>query len=68
MIKHCYENERCKKVIIGSGGSAFVDGGIGAIHALDVFNFKLKNGSILPPQEVPTIRTVEQIESADLKE
>ena len=68
MIKHCYEKEKCKKVIIGSGGSAFVDGGIGAIHALDVFDFKLKNGCIFPKHDVPTVRTIEQLESADLKE
>lgn len=47
MIKHCYEKEKVKKIIMGSGGSAFVDGGIGAIHALDVFDFHI-NGEILP--------------------
>lgn len=46
MIKHCYETEKVKQIILGSGGSAFVDGGIGAMHALDVLEFKMKNGEI----------------------
>jgi glycerate kinase len=31
MIRRCYEEERVKRIVIGSGGSAFVDGGLGAV-------------------------------------
>jgi len=31
VIKHTYENDGAKKIVIGSGGSAFVDGGLGAL-------------------------------------
>lgn len=44
-----------RKIILGSGGSAFSDGGLGAIHALNVFDFELKNGMMIKPDEVPTI-------------
>jgi glycerate kinase len=55
-------------LIIGSGGSAFVDGGIGAIHALDVFEIGLKNGSVLSRDDVPLAKNIEQIEYMKLKE
>lgn len=44
MIKHCYEVEKAKKIVIGSGGSSFVDGGIGALNALKIFDIFLKDG------------------------
>jgi glycerate kinase len=47
MIKHCYQIEKIKRIVLGSGGSAFVDGGLGAMFALDVFNFKLKSNGVL---------------------
>jgi len=31
MIRHLYEKEGVRKVVLGSGGSAFCDGGFGAI-------------------------------------
>ena len=55
-------------MIIGSGGSAFTDGGLGAIHALDILEFKLKNGMILGRQEYPLIHTISEIDSVSIKE
>ena len=55
MIRHCYDNEKVKKIILGSGGSAFVDGGLGAMHALRAFDFYHKNGSLMDPEIVPTV-------------
>lgn len=52
---------------MGSGGSAFVDGGIGAIHALDVFDFYL-NGEILPKNEIARVTIIDKITGVKLKE
>jgi len=30
-MRHCYDVHQIKKFVIGSGGSAFSDGGLGAI-------------------------------------
>ena len=39
MIKHCYSIEKVKRIVLGSGGSAFVDGGFGAfIHGMKLFS------------------------------
>ena len=38
-MRHCYEKHSTRKFIIGSGGSAFTDGGFGALQALKVFDF-----------------------------
>lgn len=64
VIKHCYDVEKIKTIILGSGGSAFVDGGLGAIHALDVFDIKLDDGSIFPRDEIPRVNLTHRI--ADL--
>jgi glycerate kinase len=40
-MRHCYEHEGVRRMVIGSGGSAFVDGGLGAMIGLGLF--KLKN-------------------------
>eukprot|EP00347_Sterkiella_histriomuscorum_P015953 403355056 len=37
LIKHCYEEHQVKRIVIGSGGSAFVDGGIGAMIGLGIY-------------------------------
>ena len=59
LIKHLYENEKIRQVIIGSGGSAFCDGGLGAIHALDVFEIGLRNGAVIGREEVPLAKHIE---------
>ena len=37
LIKHCYEDHQVKRFVIGSGGSAFVDGGLGAMIGLGIY-------------------------------
>ena len=49
MIKHCYEVEKAQKIVIGSGGASFVDGGLGAMNALGIFDILLKDGSTFKP-------------------
>ena len=53
MLRHCYEVERIKKIFLGSGGSAFVDGGLGAMYALGAFDMYLTDGTKVT--EVPTL-------------
>ena len=67
MIKHCYDNHKVKQIVLGSGGSAFVDGGIGAMNALNVFDFKLASGDIIPPDEVAQPKMIENIVDVNLK-
>jgi len=53
--------------VLGSGGSAFVDGGIGAMHALNVFDFKLTTGDIIPANEVAQPSIIEQLVDVNVK-
>lgn len=55
-----------KQIVLGSGGSAFVDGGIGAMHALNVFDIKIATGEIIPPGEVAQPKMIEQIVDINL--
>ena len=43
-MRQCYDNHNVRKFVIGSGGSAFSDGGFGAVQALRVFDFFDENG------------------------
>ena len=43
-MRTCFDDYGVRKFIIGSGGSAFSDGGFGAVRAMNVFDFKTKNG------------------------
>jgi glycerate 2-kinase len=43
-MRHCYDKHSVRKFIIGSGGSAFTDGGFGAVQALKVFDFLDETG------------------------
>ncbi len=36
-MRHCYLHEGVRKMVIGSGGSAFVDGGLGAMIGLGLY-------------------------------
>lgn len=54
--------------MLGSGGSAFVDGGIGALHAMKIFKFHLKDGHILEENEIPTVKNADQIDKLTLNE
>lgn len=38
-MRKCYDDYNVRKFVIGSGGSAFSDGGLGAVQALGVFDF-----------------------------
>ena len=38
-MRKCYDEHNIRKFVIGSGGSAFSDGGLGAVQALNVFDF-----------------------------
>lgn len=45
LIRHCYEKERVKRVVVGSGGSAFVDGGFWCMTSgLKAFKAFMKEG------------------------
>jgi glycerate kinase len=52
MIKHCYENEKAQKIVIGSGGASFVDGGLGAMNALGIIDILLKDGTTFKQGEI----------------
>lgn len=39
-MRHCYEFEKVKRIVIGSGGSAFVDGGVGLMLGLGIYTYK----------------------------
>ena len=43
-MRKCYSDYNITKFVIGSGGSAFSDGGLGAVQALEVFDFFDKEG------------------------
>jgi len=38
-MRKCYDEYNVRRFVIGSGGSAFSDGGLGAVQALNVFDF-----------------------------
>ena len=44
-MRKCYDDHNVRKFVIGSGGSAFSDGGFGAVQALGVFDFYDVNGT-----------------------
>jgi glycerate kinase len=64
MIKHCYEVEKAQKIVIGSGGASFVDGGLGAMNALGILDIHLKDGTkhkqgeIALPSLMPKIKEI----------
>lgn len=60
LIKGAIE-EGCKVLVVGIGGSATVDGGIGMAHALG-FRFLDKDGKQLPPQGA-SLRDIEAIDA-----
>ena len=52
-MRICYDDFNVRKFVIGSGGSAFSDGGFGAVQALNVFDFCDENGEVLDCSDVP---------------
>ena len=48
-MRICYDDFNVKKFVIGSGGSAFSDGGFGAVRALKIFDFLDENGTVIEP-------------------
>ena len=55
MMRACYDQYDVRSFIIGSGGSAFSDGGLGAVQALNVFDFYDKDSNLIeswPPMSI----------------
>jgi glycerate kinase len=50
MMRHLCDKEGVKRIVLGSGGSAFVDGGLGAIIGTGIFNIETSDSS-LPPEK-----------------
>ena len=46
-MRKCFDDYDVKRFIIGSGGSAYSDGGFGAVRAMNVFDFYTQNGDKL---------------------
>ena len=44
-MRICYDQYNVRNFVIGSGGSAFSDGGLGAVQALNVFDFYDSKGN-----------------------
>ena len=68
MIRECYEKHGVKRVVVGSGGSAFVDGGfwcmtsgLGVFRAYDKAEREIHTDQMRPNQ----IKEVERLEIAD---
>ena len=55
-------------MILGSGGSAFCDGGLGAIQALNIFDFYLENGYKVPDDQCLTVQEGLKLESVVLRD
>ena len=47
-MRLCYDQYGVNRFFLGSGGSAFNDGGFGAVRAMNVFDFKHENGESIP--------------------
>ena len=66
MIRHLYEKEGVRKVVLGSGGSAFCDGGFGAIvGGLGIFKTNAKLDFSLPYNHTEYVKMI--IESGGLE-
>ena len=63
-MRKCYEDYGVRNFVIGSGGSAFSDGGFGAVQALQVFDFFDEQGNKITHQ-VP-FGEVKQVREARL--
>ena len=46
-MRKCYDDYNVRKFVIGSGGSAFSDGGLGAVQALKVYDFFDDKGDLI---------------------
>ena len=47
-MRHCYEVEKIRRIVLGSGGSAFVDGGFGALfQGMDLFTAYNSQGDVI---------------------
>ena len=57
-MRLCYDEYDVRKFVMGSGGSAYSDGGFGAVRALNVFEFHHKNGSIIAQDDPMTFGEV----------
>lgn len=53
LIRHCYDEERVKRVVVGSGGSAFVDGGFWCMTSgMRVFKAYSKEGAEIETDKI----------------
>ena len=65
-MRTCFDDYGVRKFIIGSGGSAFSDGGFGAVRAMNVFDFKTKNGDKIGGNAYFPFGQVMDVQSAEL--
>jgi glycerate 2-kinase len=56
-----------KKFVIGSGGSAFSDGGFGAIQALNAFSILNKDGQPLGELSIQEVDLIADVKVKDLE-
>ena len=60
-MRLCYDEYGATRFFLGSGGSAFNDGGFGAVRAMNVFDFILENGETLPIDHPITFADVKNV-------
>ena len=59
-----YDQYGVNRFYLGSGGSAFNDGGFGAVRAMNIFDFKHENGESIPIDHPITFADVKKVQSA----
>ena len=57
-MRLCYDEYDVRKFVMGSGGSAYNDGGFGAVRALNIFEFIHQNGKKITLNDPMTFRDV----------
>ena len=65
-MRTCFDEYDVRKFIIGNGGSAFSDGGFGAARAMNIFDFRNKDGDNIPAGSYFPFGQVNDVKSAKL--
>ena len=65
-MRKCFDDYEVRKFIIGSGGSAYSDGGFGAVRAMNAFDFQSRNGDKITQDTSFNFGEVQDVESATL--
>ena len=65
-MRTCFDEYDVRKFIIGSGGSAFSDGGFGAVRAMNIFDFQSQNGDKISRTSHFPFGQVQDVKAADL--